>query len=147
MKQVKRKDLMQFVRYLMVGVINTLVTLLVIYICKSIIGVNLWVSNFIGYVAGVINSFLWNKLWVFHSHGRGWQGEGLKFLIGFVLCYGLQFAATWLLTTYVIYDDFLVSVAGFSFSGYGVATVIGMMVYTMANFVYNRLVTFRQISM
>lgn len=31
MKQVKRKDLMQFVRYLLVGVINTLVTLIIIY--------------------------------------------------------------------------------------------------------------------
>ena len=59
----------------------------------------------------------------------------------------LQFAATWLLTNYVIYDDFLVSAFGFAVSGYGVATVIGMMVYTIANFIYNRLVTFRQISM
>lgn len=147
MKQVKRKDFMQFVRYLMVGVINTLVTLMIIYVCKSILEINLWVSNFLGYVGGVINSFLWNKFWVFNSHSHGWQGEGLKFVIGFALCYGLQFAATWILTKYVIYDDFLVSFAGFAISGYGVATVIGMMVYTIANFIYNRLVTFRQISM
>ena len=147
MKQVNRKDLMQFVKYLVVGVINTLVTLILIYVCKSIIGVNLWVSNFIGYVVGVINSFLWNKLWVFHSRSHGWQVECVKFLVGFALCYGLQFAATWLLTNYVIYDDFLVSAFGFAVSGYGVATVIGMMVYTIANYIYNRLVTFRQISM
>ena len=28
-------------------------------------------------------------------------------------------------------------------SGYGLATIIGMGVYTVANFVFNRLVTFR----
>lgn len=28
-------------------------------------------------------------------------------------------------------------------SGYGIATLIGMGVYTVANFVYNRLITFR----
>ena len=57
----------QFIRYLLVGVINTLVTLIVIYVCKSILDINQWVSNAIGYVAGLINSFIWNKNWVFKS--------------------------------------------------------------------------------
>ena len=30
-----------------------------------------------------------------------------------------------------------------SLSGYGLATIIGMGVYTMCNFVYNRLITFK----
>lgn len=141
------KDVLQFIRYLMVGVINTLVTLIVIYVCKSFLGVNPWVSNAIGYVAGLINSFIWNRNWVFHSKDSKWYKEGLRFLIGFLICYGLQFVTTWALDIYVIDPDFLMSVFGLSFSGYGIATLLGMMVYTGANFIYNRLVTFRNTAM
>lgn len=139
----QRKDILQFCRYLITGVINTLVTLIVIYICKGIIGINPWVSNAIGYVAGLVNSFIWNRLWVFHSHENAWYSEGLKFLGGFLLCYGIQLAATWLMDTYVIAPGFLIRFWGLAFSGYAIATLVGMMVYTGANFIYNRLITFR----
>ena len=35
------------------------------------------------------------------------------------------------------------AVCGIVVSGYGIATVLGNVVYTLANFVYNRLVTFK----
>ena len=77
---LRRPAVRQFLRYLIVGVMNTLVTLVVIYLCKSQWGVNQWVSNGIGYVAGLINSFVWNKLWVFNSRVKGNRAaaEGLK---------------------------------------------------------------------
>lgn len=68
---LRRPAVRQFLRYLIVGVMNTLVTLVVIYLCKSQWGVNQWVSNGIGYVAGLINSFVWNKLWVSTLGSRG----------------------------------------------------------------------------
>ncbi|MCM1337840.1 MAG: GtrA family protein [Candidatus Amulumruptor caecigallinarius] len=145
--KAQRKDLLQFCRYLVTGVINTLVTLIVIYICKSIIGVNPWVSNAVGYVAGLINSFVWNKLWVFHSSDSGWRGESVRFFGGFLLCYGVQLGVTWLMDTYVIDPEFMLHIGSFAFSGYAIATLVGMMVYTGANFIYNRLVTFRNCSM
>ncbi|MDE6545719.1 MAG: GtrA family protein, partial [Paramuribaculum sp.] len=93
---MKRTNILQFVRYAMVGALNTILTLVVIYACKDFFGINIWVSNAIGYIAGFINSFLWNKLWVFRS-SAGYLREAIKFVGGFLLCYCLQFAATWLL--------------------------------------------------
>lgn len=142
-----RRDLLQFVRYLAVGGLNTLVTLLAIYVCKSFLDINPWVSNAIGYVAGVINSFVWNRCWVFNSHSRRWTEELVVFLIGFAVCYGAQFLCTWLMDTYVIDPDFELHILSLTFSGYGIATLVGMMVYTIANFIYNRLFTFRSTSM
>lgn len=142
-KVPRRKDIFQFGRYLAVGVLNTLVTIIAIFVCKSFLGINPWVSNLIGYIVGVINSFVWNRLWVFNSHSEHWHAEGMRFLIGFGVCYCLQFAATWLLNTYVIKSDFLVTFHEFTLSGYGISTIAGMMVYTASNFFYNRLVTFR----
>lgn len=137
----RTEKIVQFVKYCLVGVLNTLVTFGMIYLCKSFLGVNLYVSNALGYICGVINSFLCNKSWVFRSKG-GYRREALKFLAGFALCYALQFVLVWMLTESP-FGDYCFSVFGIVISGYGIATVLGNVVYTLANFVYNRLVTFR----
>ncbi len=142
MSYTDRQSMIQFIRYGAVGVINTMVTLLVIFVCKSLIGFNPWVSNAIGYIAGFINSFIWNKVWVFRSH-NGVVREAFRFCVGFILCYGLQLLATWLLTEHTPIGDIIIDILGFSISGYGIATLMGMIIYTIANFVFNRTVTFK----
>ena len=135
------KEILQFVKYCTVGVLNTLVCLGVIFICKSLCGFNPYLSNALGYIAGVINSFLWNKKWVFNSDGH-MINEAAKFLCGFGICYALQFIIVWAMTQSAFGEkEFEIWV--FTLSGYGVATLIGSIAYTIANFIYNRLVTFR----
>jgi putative flippase GtrA len=124
----------------MVGVLNTLVTLVVIYVC-NLLGVNQYVSNALGYICGVINSFLWNKSWVFKSKG-GYSKEAIKFLCGFGICYALQFLTLWLLNQTVL-NDFKYEIYNYTITGYGIATLIGNVVYTLANYVYNRFITFK----
>ena len=136
------KDIYQFARYIVVGVLNTLVTLLVIYLCKSWLGINLWISNALGYIAGVINSFLWNKIWVFRSRDTGYRSEALRFAVGFAVCYALQFGVTWMFNAMIGHIEWDIT-PSFTISGYGIATIIGMGVYTVANFIFNRLITFR----
>ena len=140
-KIADNKSLLQFVKYCTVGVLNTIVCLGVIFICKSLIGLNPYLSNALGYIAGVINSFLWNKKWVFNSDGR-LAHEAIKFLVGFGICYALQFVVVWAISHGSFgRREFDLSV--FTLSGYGVATLVGNVVYTVTNYLYNRLFTFR----
>lgn len=137
-----RKPMIQFIKYAAVGVLNTLVTLIVIVICKSLLGVNEYVSNALGYIAGLINSFIWNKNWVFKAKDNSFT-QLYRFAFGFMLCYCLQLAVVWAITEHTPYGDMLWRFGPFTVSGYGVATIIGMGFYTVANFIYNRQVTFR----
>jgi putative flippase GtrA len=139
--QQRKEQIIQFVKYCLVGGLNSLITLVLIYVCKSFLGVNLYVSNAIGYVGGLINSFLWNKAWVFKSKG-GYSKEALKFICGFAVCYALQILVVWLLNQ-SSFGALEYSFSNFTITGYGIATLIGMVVYTVANFVYNRLITFK----
>ena len=66
----------------------------------------------------------------------------MRFLVGFGICYALQFVLVWMLTQ-SDFGDFDFRFFGIVISGYGIATLLGNVVYTLANFVYNRLVTFR----
>lgn len=136
-----RDEAVRFLRYCTVGVLNTMICLGVIFLCKSIFEFNPYLSNALGYTAGLINSFLWNKKWVFRSEG-GFAAEALRFILGFALCYALQFVFVWQLNQ----SPFGAREFGlwiFTLSGYGIATILGNVLYTVANFLYNRLVTFR----
>ncbi|MBD5243639.1 MAG: GtrA family protein [Bacteroides sp.] len=141
MTALNRDNIMQFIKYACVGVLNTLITLVIIYLCKSVLEVNMWVSNLIGYVAGLINSFIWNKTWVFHSHNRTLIDEMVRFFAGWALCYGLQLGMTWII--HFILGDLLWDFSGFTISSYGIATLMGMVFYTLCNYLYNRFVTFK----
>lgn len=139
---IHRKDAKQFAKYILVGGGNTLVTLTVILLLKSVLGVNPWLSNAIGYVAGMINSFLWNKLWVFRSRSRRFHVEAFRFFAGFLICYAGQFAVTVAMTSVLGAREWLLP-GGFTLSAYGLATIIGMGFYTVCNYIYNRVVTFK----
>lgn len=121
---------------------NTMLTLGAIFVCKSILGINEYVSNAIGYVIGLINSFIWNKNWVFRSSGE-YRREVTLFFVGFAICYGLQFLVVWLINQ-SWFGDVEYDLGFYVISGYGIATLVGNVVYTGANFIYNRAVTFRK---
>lgn len=138
----KQAAMIQFLKYAIVGVMNTLVTLVVIYVTKSFLGIKPMGANAIGYGCGLINSFIWNKRWVFQSR-KDFKREAVKFMVGFGLCYALQFIIVWALTYRTPLGEMEWVVWELTFSGYAVATLAGNVGYTVANFIYNRLVTFK----
>lgn len=135
-----KAPIVQFIKYALVGIMNTLITLALIFLCKSMLGINEYVSNAIGYIGGLANSFLWNKTWVFKAKEDSMR-QLIRFIAGFAICYALQFGAMYILNEH--YGHYLWSIHGFVISGYGIANCISMVLYTLVNFVYNRLITFR----
>lgn len=135
-------NLGEFIRYGAVGLINTAVTLGTIVICKSVIGINPYVSNAIGYVLGLINSFLWNRSWVFRGHNGKISSQAIRFIVGFGLCYALQLLVVWILSE-TVFSHVEIHLLSFLVSGYGISTVIGNIFYTITNYLYNRHITFK----
>ncbi|MGN0086523.1 MAG: GtrA family protein [Alloprevotella sp.] len=116
-----------FLKYVFVGLLNTLVTFLTFALLTET-GCPLAVANVLSYAAGILNSFLWNKFWVFAVRGKDWRLEALLFVLGGLLCWGLQW---------------LMFLAVFRATGWPyLAQAAGMGVYTILNYIYNRCVTF-----
>ncbi len=118
-----------FIKFLLVGVINTSLTFL-IYALLRFWGIIPEVCNIIGYVVGVINSFLWNKKWVFKTSETNVFREFACFVFVFAVCYTMQF---WAFTT-MLYR--------FQLNDY-VAQISGMIIYTSLNYVLNSYFSFR----
>lgn len=83
------KTVRQAIKYGIVGVSNTLITAVVIWILMKVAHCSDVLSNVVGYIAGVVNSFVWNKQWTFQSHA-GWVKSAVRFGLVFGICYLLQ---------------------------------------------------------
>lgn len=58
------KTLLQFIKFGIVGFLNTIISY-VIYALLTYLGVYYVISNIIGFIASVLNSFFWNNRYVF----------------------------------------------------------------------------------
>lgn len=142
-KILDRKTIVQLMKYGVIGVSNTLITLAVFYVMNTLMGLPYGISNITGYVLGVINSFVWNRRWVFKTDGKLMREAGL-FVCGFLLCMALQGIVSWILLEPCNMKNMAeISWLPMKKSGENIVMVIAMVVYTLANYVYNRLVTFK----
>lgn len=73
-------------RFLFVGVANTLFGLLVIYACKWLLHFGDAAANLTGYLCGLMLSFLLNRSWTFRHRGAVLPALGL-FLLVFAIAY------------------------------------------------------------
>ena len=117
LKKYDKKAIGQFIRFGIVGIINTLITLIVIYFLQEILHVKYTISNFIGYIAGVVNS--------------NFIREAILFLVCFGICYGIQFISLLILVEILYVPD-------------SWAQLLSMIVYTLCNFIMNRCITFKK---
>lgn len=119
----------QAIKYGIVGVSNTVITAVVIWIMMKGLGASDIFSNITGYVAGVLNSFIWNKQWTFQS-STGWAGSALRFGIVFGICYLLQLGLLMYLNATLTIDPYY-------------NQLIAMAFYTVINFIMNKFYTFK----
>jgi len=127
MKQRTKEESVRLAKYCVVGVLNTAVSFLVFFGLRYV-GVQVDVANFLSYVAGILHSFVWNRLWVFEDKSRSWTRQGAIFFVGAFVCWALQWVCFRLLMLWL---------------PEGWAYVIGMCVYPGLNFLFNRFITFR----
>jgi len=73
----------QAVRFIIVGVLNTLVDLGAFYLLSLIPGMPHEVAKAVSYILGICNSFVWNKYWTFSARRseRGKREFAVFFLV------------------------------------------------------------------
>lgn len=141
-----RKTSIQLLKYGAIGVMNTLITLVSFYLLNTWAGISYGISNIVGYVLGVINSFLWNRNWVFKTHNNLGR-EALLFGCGFMLCWIMQGIVSLVLLEGLMWKNLPTDIIPFlpmENAGQNIVMVVSMVVYTVGNYIYNRMVTFKE---
>ncbi|MGP7816368.1 GtrA family protein [Niallia sp. 01092] len=75
-----------FIKFLFIGVINTLVGLSITYTCLSFLQLNYWTSTIIGNCLGACVSYFLNKRFTFQSKAP-FMGSSIRFAIVIILSY------------------------------------------------------------
>jgi putative flippase GtrA len=117
------------VRFLIVGVANTLVGIGTMYAAMYFLGFDIVYANILGYAIGTIQSFLLNKSWTFGSNDRA-VGSFIRFLLVLAVAYGAN------LVTVVVANT------TFGINPY-VAQALGIFPYTSIGFLGSRYFAFR----
>ncbi|PYG87972.1 putative flippase GtrA [Ruminiclostridium sufflavum DSM 19573] len=120
----------QIIKYGLVGIINTLITAVILFTLMNCFGVSYKASNAAGYIAGFINSFFMNKLWTFKENRTSTLTQFIRFTAVFVVCYLLQRGLLIFLVENLIIDK-------------NIAQLIGMAFYTIISFIFNKLFSFK----
>lgn len=117
-------------KFVVVGCLNTLLGLGVIYACKFAVGMgDLW-ANVAGYAAGLTLSFALNRRWTF-AHDGPWIPALGRFLAAFLLSYSVN------LTVVMALID------GAGVNGY-IAQAAGIPPYTITFYLLSKIMVFRR---
>lgn len=119
----------QIIRFILVGFSNAVITY-IIYVIMRWMNFPPGLSNAVGYIAALINSFIWSKLWVFQTRRTNLWREIICFALAFLLAYGCQFVFFKTMIFHADINEYLVQ-------------FLGLFIYGAVNFVVNRRVTFR----
>lgn len=118
----------QMIKFGLVGVINTVITLSTVFLLLHLLGITYITANVIGYILGFINSYIMNRKLTFHSTGSV-KSEASRFVITFIISYHIQLCVL----------IFLIRVVSLQKDP---AQLISMGVFTVVNFIGNKIFTF-----
>ena len=122
-------SLLQFIKFGIVGVSNTLISLAVYWLCFYSLHLHYQLSNLIAFVISVTNAYYWNSRYVFQKGKRRTLHEHAKAYTKAFLSYG----STYLLSVALLYV--WVEKLGVS---EGIAPLINLLVTIPLNFVLNK---------
>lgn len=118
----------RFIKFGMVGVINTLVNWIIFFILNAL-GMYYILANIIAYILGTVNSYLWNTLWVFKYKDKASTETTIKFIILNLIGLGLNIGILYVLVDLCNLNKFI---------GLVITTAIVMII----NYIVNKLWVF-----
>ncbi|MGE7761359.1 GtrA family protein [Peribacillus sp. NPDC097895] len=80
-----------FIRFLLVGIVNTAVGLSIMLFLMNVFGLSYWVSTFFGNGTGAVTSFLLNRNFTFRSN-IDWRRGAARFFCVILICYSAAYS-------------------------------------------------------
>ena len=125
-----------FLKFIVVGIINTLFGTAIMFFCFNMLQMDYWVSSAMNYLCGGILSYFLNKKYTFEVKKTSSKAI-IRFAINLTVCYLLAYGVAKPIALYLFQG------AGEKLQG-NIALVIGMGLYVLLNYVGQRFWAFKQ---
>ena len=124
-----------FMKFVMVGVINTIVGTTIMFVFYNVFHLSYWVSSASNYFFGSIVSYFLNKHFTFHYHEKGFYSM-LRFTVNIIVCYLLAYGIAKPLMQWIL-TDFSKSIQE------NVSMLLGMYLFIVFNYLGQRFYAFK----
>ncbi len=124
-----------FLKFILVGIVNTVVGASVMFLCYNVAGFSYWSSSAANYVVGSIVSYFLNKYYTFKVKKRSWKYI-IKFLANISVCYLLAYGIAKPLAARLL-SDMTVNIQE------NVAMLVGMGLFIVLNYFGQRFFAFK----
>ncbi|MGI5069706.1 GtrA family protein [Treponema pectinovorum] len=134
---MKIKELIdvKLLKFLIVGVINTIVGAGTMFLLYNLAHCNYWFSSACNYIVGGICSYLLNKYFTFKNHKKGFC-QIIQFVVLLVICYLISYVLAKYFI-YLIFSSQSIKVKD------NIAMLTGEFLYLAINYLGQRLVVFK----
>jgi putative flippase GtrA len=124
------------VSFIIVGIFNTLLGLVLMFVLYNFLHTGYWLSSAISYVIGSIISYILNKKFTFRHEGDALKSL-LKFAVNIAVCYLIAYSVAKPFITFVLSSaDLKTSIVE------QIAMLFGMCVFTGLNFIGQKFFAF-----
>ena len=134
----------KFWKFILVGVLNTIVGTGLQFLLFNLLGWNEWVSSVTGYFLGSVLSYFLNKYFTFKNQEKGIKPI-LKFALNIAVCYTIAYVIAIPLISYICTANSL-TMFGWTvekFSG-NLSMVVGSCLFVACNYIGQRFFAFKE---
>lgn len=124
------------IKFIMVGVVNTIVGTTIMFVFYNVFHFGYWFSSASNYFFGSIVSYFLNKHFTFHYQEKGWASL-FRFTLNIIICYFLAYGIAKPFMQWIL--------SGFSKTiQENISMLLGMCLFVIFNYLGQRLFTFRE---
>lgn len=139
MKSVIKKILeFEQIRFVIVGVLNTLIGMTAMFISYNIFHLGYWISSAMDYIIGSIFSYFANKHFTFKSEKKSGK-EVFRFTINIIVCYFISYGVAKPVMNIVL-GNMNLSISVFE----QLSMILGMCIFIVLNYMGQKFFVFRE---
>ncbi|KGR78545.1 GtrA family protein [Ureibacillus manganicus] len=123
-----------FYRFIIVGVINTLVGTSIMFLAYNLFHLSYWVSSFLNYFIGSIVSYFLNKYFTFRQKDKSLK-EIILFVVNIAVCYvAAYYLAAKIISVLLV--DYSMNIKD------NISLIVGMILFVLLNYFGQRFFVF-----
>lgn len=125
------------IKFLIVGVLNTFIGLLIMFSFYNLLHMSYWFSSASNYIIGSILSYIFNKYWTFHNKEKS-NKTIIRFIVNIVICYFLAYGIAKPLARY-LFRNTTRNIQE------NIAMITGTILFTVCNYFGQRYFAFKEV--
>ncbi len=138
MEQIKKIFALEQSRFIVVGIMNTLIGMAAMFIAYNVFHLGYWLSSAMDYIIGSIFSYFANKYFTFKAEKKSAK-EVVRFVVNILVCYGLAYGIA-KPAMGVLLADVELSVSIFE----QISMIFGMCIFVVLNYFGQKFFVFRK---